>query len=70
MTKCCPQCDSLQRAIDSCQREIEELESGHNPLPFGGETAHEILEERLEYLQGLKSSFIFIRDYPEREMQV
>lgn len=72
---CCKQCEALQRAIDSCEKELEKIKKGLVPIPEGyqldeNEIWGDIMEERFGYLEGLQSKFQFIRDYPERKMQV
>lgn len=70
MTCTCNQCQALDNNIRKCQTEIDELMSGHNPLPFKGETAESILEERIEHLQHLKTTLEFIRDKPFTEINL
>lgn len=68
---CCEVCEALQSAIKKCDIEIDTIRSGDNPLPFKGEIADNILEERLEYLEGFRGHLDFLLNHENRmEMQV
>ncbi len=70
----CLQCKSLNRAINSCKTEMDEIVKGNVAMPptFHGnnEVWNSLQEERYEHLENFMMSLKFIRDYPERQIQV
>ena len=70
----CLQCKAINRAINSCKREMDEIVNGNVAKPAGfignSEAWNELQEQRYEYLEGFIMKLKFIREYPEREMQV
>lgn len=69
--KCCKVCEALELAIKKCDIQIDELESGHNPLSIKNEDIENLLEERHEYLTGLRSKLDFLLNNNDRmEMKI
>jgi len=65
----CLQCKSMNRAIQSCKREMDEIVNGKvaKPPTFQGDSIiwNDLQEERYEYLEGFMMKLKF-----KREMQV
>ncbi len=70
----CLQCKAINRAMDSCKREMDEIANGKiaKPPTFQGDSEiwTSMQEERYDYLEGFMMKLKFIVDYPEKEMQV
>jgi len=65
---CCVVCDAVESAIKKCDIELDTLRSGDNPLPFKGEIAEDILEQRIEYLEGFRGHLDFLLNHENRMM--
>ena len=66
--------DMLDRVIAKAKKETDDYIEGKpvrdKPKTMGDDIWQEMCEERYEYLSDFLSRMTFIRDYPEREMQV
>jgi len=70
----CLQCKALNRAITSCKEEMDKIVKGYviKPPTYQGDSEvwSSLQEERYDYLEGFMMKLKFIREYPEREIQV
>ena len=69
---CCEVCEALEMAIQNCKKELDSIEQGVNDKPRTDSQEaltiwYGIIEERHEYLEGLKSKLEFILNNPNRK---
>ena len=73
MCQCLP-CKAINRAIDSCKKEMDKIAKGNviRPATYQGDAEiwSSLQEERYDYLEEFMMKLKFIVDYPERKMQI